>query len=105
MAPDRKASMLAVDPLLVSELTMMTGSGWCSISLRRNVSPSMRGISMSSVTTSGSCCRIRSRAMNGSAAVPTTSRSRSSRIASASIFRTMAESSTISTRSGRVIDI
>ena len=31
------------------ELTMITGSGQCAISLRRNVRPSMRGISMSSV--------------------------------------------------------
>ena len=53
MAPAASASILAADPDCVTELTMMTGSGWCSIILRRKVRPSMRGISISSVTTSG----------------------------------------------------
>ena len=49
MAPSRSASTLAADPACVTELTMMTGSGWCSIMRRRKLRPSMRGISMSSV--------------------------------------------------------
>ena len=40
---------------LASELITITGRGWKCISFFRNVRPSMRGISMSSVSTSG--CR------------------------------------------------
>src|ERR1700722_11475971 len=53
---------------------------------------------MSSVKTSGRRLRILSRATKGSGAVPTTSISGSDARASASILRTIAESSTISTR-------
>ena len=56
----------------VSELTMITGSGKCFISFTRNERPSMRGISTSSVTTSGFNATIFSRAAYGSTAVPTT---------------------------------
>ena len=61
----------------------------------------MRGISMSSVITSGSCCRIMSRATNGSAAPPTTSMSgsRAQGVDRAACGRS-AESSTMSTRVG-----
>jgi hypothetical protein len=48
-----------------------TGSGVSSISLRRNVRPSMRGISRSSTITSGSRVSIFVMAMSGSAAVVT----------------------------------
>src|SRR5262245_32636736 len=57
----------------------------------------MRGISMSSVRTSGSSRRIMSRATNGSPAPPTTSMSGSPFSESASSFRTIAESSTMRT--------
>src|SRR5580693_9168865 len=60
--------------------------------------PSMRGISISSVITSGLSVRILSRATNGSGAVPTTSISASLESDADSIFLTMAESSTTRTR-------
>jgi hypothetical protein len=88
-----------------SELMTTTGSGWYCISLRRNVSPSMRGISISSVSTSGASEMILSRATYGSGAVPTISMSGSSLKASARILRTIAESSTINTRIFRFSDI
>ena len=58
----------------------------------------MRGISMSSVMTSGTSCRIFSAAANGSAAVAITSMSGSDDSSADSVWRTTAESSTISTR-------
>ena len=72
---------------------------------RRNDRPSIRGISISSVITSGCKLRILSRATNGSGAEPTTSISGSADKASVRIFRTMAESSTIRTRVLRVLSI
>src|SRR5947209_4407149 len=75
------------------------------MSLFRKVNPSMRGISMSSVSTSGESDRILSRATYGSGAVPTTSISCSAESASLRILRTMAESSTIRTRIFRFIAI
>src|SRR4051812_40082369 len=80
-----------------------TGMGWNCISLLRKVRPSMRGISISSVSTSGWSARILSRATYGSGAVPATSMSGSPESASDRILRTMAESSTISTRVLRFI--
>src|SRR5471030_1896953 len=68
-----------------------------SINFLRKVSPSMRGISISRVTTSGDKARILSRAINGSGAVPITSIPDSADSASVSSLRTMAESSTIRT--------
>src|SRR4051794_10568424 len=65
----------------------------------------MRGISISSVRTSGARARILSRATYGSGAAPTISISGSSLSASARIFRTIAESSTIRTRIFRLSDI
>ena len=88
-----------------SELMITTGMGWKCISFFRNVRPSMRGISISSVSTSGCSARILSRATYGSGAVPTTSRSGSPASASVRILRTMAESSTISTRILRPLGI
>src|SRR5262245_56864640 len=66
--------------------------------LRRNVTPSMRGISTSSVMTSGFSALILSRAMCASPAVPTTSMPASPASISVRICRTSAESSTMSTR-------
>ncbi len=60
----------------------------------------MRGISTSSVITSGARRLIFSRASSGSAAVPTTSMAGSLDRISVSIWRTTAESSTIRTRQG-----
>src|SRR5215469_8399421 len=57
---------------------------------------------MSRVSTAGFKARILSRATNGSGAAPTTSRSASAASVSDSIFRTMAESSTIKTRILRI---
>ena len=60
--------------------------------------PSMRGISTSSVITSGFISRIISRATSGSLAVPMHSMSRWRLMISASRLRTRAESSTTMTR-------
>src|SRR6185503_14038123 len=98
IAPAASASIVAADPVCVVELTITTGSGRLRISSRRNVRPSIRGISRSSVMMSGLCAVIRSRATMGSAATPTTSMSGSALIALDNIVRTMAESSTMSTR-------
>ena len=57
----------------------------------------MRGISTSSVSTSGLVSLMRSRAMNGSLAVPTTSMSGAAFRISTRIWRTSAESSMTST--------
>jgi hypothetical protein len=53
MAPNSSARSVVSAPFSVSELTISTGMGWARISLSRNVSPSMRGISTSSVIMSG----------------------------------------------------
>ena len=99
-APAAMASMAVCVPSPVSELMTMTGIGRCAISLRRNVIPSIRGISMSSVSTSGSYWTILSRAMYGSAAVATTWMPGYFANSRDSICRTTAESSTISTLTG-----
>ena len=75
-----------------------TGIGCWAMIFCRNVSPSMRGISISRVITSGVCSRIRSAATKGSAAVPMTSISGSLESTSLRVWRTTAESSTIRTR-------
>jgi hypothetical protein len=62
-APSRSASSAAWQDACPRELMTMTGMGRCRISWRRNVSPSMRGISMSSVRTSGFSASSLSRAM------------------------------------------
>ena len=96
-APLERASRASLLPLWVSELTIMTGSGKYFISFFRNVRPSIRGISMSKVITSGFSLTILSRATYGSGAVPTTSIPRSRDRPSVKTFRTIAESSTMST--------
>ena len=74
-----------------------TGIGCCAISFCRKVSPSIRGISMSRVMTSGSCSLILSAATKGSDATPLTSIAGSLPSTSVSVRRTSAESSTIRT--------
>src|SRR5690606_41932348 len=64
----------------------------------RKSSPSIRGISTSSVRTSGLCCLISSRATNGSGATATTSISAWLLMISVIRPRTSAESSTHRTR-------
>jgi hypothetical protein len=61
-APAARASIARSPPRGVRLLTTITGRGWNFISLRRKVRPSMRGISMSRVSTSGLRARIWSRA-------------------------------------------
>jgi len=75
-----------------------TGIGCWLMIFCRNVSPSMRGISISRVITSGTSSRMRSVATKGSAAVPITSISGSLERTSLRVCRTTAESSTIRTR-------
>lgn len=77
---------------------IITGSGCWLMIFCRKVKPSILGISMSSVITSGISSRMRSAATNGSAAVPITSISGSRDKMSLSVRRTTAESSTIRTR-------
>jgi hypothetical protein len=76
---------------------MTTGIGRKRISLDKKSMPSMRGISMSSVRTSGFKLRIISRAMSGSLAAPTHSISGCWLMISVSKLRTSAESSTTNT--------
>ncbi len=71
-APLRKASMAFSEPLSATELMTITGFGRYCMMRRRKVRPSMRGISISRVMTSGSRSRILLRATKGSGAVPTT---------------------------------
>ncbi|MEY3150708.1 MAG: hypothetical protein RLY92_935 [Chloroflexota bacterium] len=93
------ASSAICEPCCVSALTTTTGMvDFSALSLRRNVSPSMRGISMSSVSTSGRSLGIFSIANNGSWAVPTTSMSGSWWSVSVITLRTIAESSITNTR-------
>ncbi len=77
---------------------MTTGMGCPRMSFSRKVSPSIFGISTSSVSTSGFKALIFSRAMYGSGADPITSISGSLARSAVSTCRIKAESSTISTR-------
>jgi hypothetical protein len=74
-----------------------TGSGCWLISFCKKVRPSMRGISISRVMTSGTTVFKRSAAIKGSEAVPTTSISGSDSSIWHRVCRTRAESSTMST--------
>jgi hypothetical protein len=100
MAPITRASSVVSAPLWVSVDTMTTGIGRSAMIFFRNVSPSMCGISTSSVTTSGLSALICSRAICGSSAVPTTSISGSVDSSVANNWRITDESSTINTRTG-----
>ncbi len=74
-APSSSALSVVSAPRCVSDETMTTGMGRSRMRLARKVKPSMRGISTSSVSTSGFVSLIFSRATKGSEAVPTTSMS------------------------------
>jgi hypothetical protein len=93
-APNSSARSVTSEPRSVSDDTMSTGIGRRRMSFSRKSSPSMRGISTSSVSTSGLCCLIRSRATSGSGAVATTVMSGCALMISVIRLRTSAESST-----------
>jgi hypothetical protein len=97
-APASSAWIRVSDPSSVSEEHITTGIGRCAISLRRKVMPSMRGISTSSVITSGTSSWMRRAATNGSDATPMISISGSSASTLHSACRTEAESSITRTR-------
>src|SRR2546423_1747247 len=97
-APFSSACIVAAAPRSVNELSMTTGRRYCVTMCSSVVSPSMRGISRSSVTTSGLTCSILPSAKSPSIAVAITSIS-SSRASRFEIsLRMTAESSTTSTR-------
>src|ERR1700733_508493 len=97
-APKLSASSATVAPFCVREEHITTGMGRSRMRLRKNARPSMRGISTSSVSTSGLSNLIFSRATYGSGAVPMTSMSGSEFRISVSSWRMTAESSTTRTR-------
>ncbi len=97
IAPSSRARKVISEPRSVSEDTITTGIGRRRISFSRKSRPSMRGISTSSVSTSGLVCLIKSRAMIGSGATPTTSISGWLLMISFITLRIRAESSTINT--------
>ncbi len=97
-APYSSARSVLCAPSSARLEQITTGIGCWLINFFKKVSPSMRGISMSSVITSGACSRMRSAATKGSPAVPITSISGSLPSNSLSVCRTTAESSTINTR-------
>ena len=103
IAPSSSAFTVASAPSRVSVETIRTGIGRRVMIFSRKVSPSIRGISTSSVRTSGLVALIISLASNGSAAWPTTSKPGSADRASVSIRRISALSSTIATRIGLAI--
>ena len=97
-APYSSAFSVLAAPVSARLEQMITGIGCWLMIFCRNVSPSMRGISISSVITSGTCSCIRSAATKGSPAVPMTSIEGSLDKISLNVWRTNAESSTIRTR-------
>ena len=72
-APAARACMVVSQPASVSVEHMTTGVGRSAISLRKNVMPSMRGISTSRTITSGQALSSLGHANTGSWAVATTS--------------------------------
>ena len=96
-APSSNALMLASAPALVRVEIITTGIGRNCMIRRKNSKPSICGISMSSVNTSGCNCLIFSRASIGSSASPTTSNNGCDERISRNIRRINMESSTIST--------
>src|SRR5690606_17254390 len=98
MAPSSSARNVVSPPRSVSDDTITTGIGRSRMSFSRKSSPSIRGISTSSVRTSGLCCLISSRATSGSGATATTSISAWLLMISVIKPRTSAESSTQRTR-------
>ena len=97
-APFASAASATSEPAPVRVEQMTTGIGCWLMSLSRNVKPSIRGISMSSVMTSGGCALIRSTATYGSAATAMTSICGSVSRSSFNDCLTKAESSTMRTR-------
>src|SRR5258708_4222416 len=98
IAPSSRALNVTSAPRSVSVETITTGVGRKRINRSRNSSPSILGISISSVSTSGFNARIISRATSGSGAAPIASRSGWRFTISVSRLRTSAESSMIRTR-------
>lgn len=96
-APSSSARSVASEPRSVSEEIMTTGVGRRRMSFSRKSRPSIFGISTSSVSTSGLVCLMRSRAMIGSGATPTTSISGWLLMISFRMLRISAESSMHST--------
>ncbi len=97
-APNSSARIVTSELRSVSDDTITTGIGRNRIKRSRKSSPSIRGISTSSVRTSGLCCLIKSRATKGSGATATTSISGCPLMISFIKPRTNAESSTHKTR-------
>jgi len=98
MAPSSRARRVVSAPRWVSVETITTGVGRRRISRSRKSSPSILGISTSSVSTSGFMARIISRATIGSGAAPMASMSGCLLMISDSRLRTSALSSMMRTR-------
>ncbi|MCY1373302.1 hypothetical protein D9M69_605680 [compost metagenome] len=96
-APISSARRVVSAPCSVRVETITTGMGRRRIRRERNSRPSMRGISTSSVITSGLSSRIISRATSGSLAAPMQRMSGCRLMISVSRLRTSAESSTTTT--------
>ncbi len=65
-APAARASKVICAPVSARLEQIITGKGCSCMILRRKVTPSIRGISISKITTSGHCRCMRSQANNGS---------------------------------------
>lgn len=72
-APAASASIVTCAPFSASDEQMITGVGCSAMIFFRKVNPSMRGISMSRMSTSGQLPSILVSANTGSWAVPMTS--------------------------------
>src|SRR3990167_3021745 len=97
-APNSNAFIVTSAPRSVSVEIITTGMGRNRIKRPKKSRPSIFGISISSVMTSGSNSRIISRATSGSFAAPTHCISACLLMISANKLRTRAESSTTTTR-------
>ena len=97
-APASRVCISVSEPSSISEEHITTGMGCWAISFLRKVMPSMRGISTSSVMTSGMSSLRRLAATKGSEATPITSISGSFPRMSDNVCLTEAESSTMRTR-------
>lgn len=102
-APAASASSVTEAARRVALEMITVGSGLTGISWRRKLTPSRRGISMSSVITSGCSASIMPIASSALAAAPTTWISGSPDRPIDSTLRITAESSTISTRTRRSV--
>jgi hypothetical protein len=97
-APACKASSVSDTLCSVSPEQITTGVGRSRMIWRRKVSPSTRGISMSSTMTSGHSCSMYSRAKTGSDAWPMTRIPDTPLSMAVSAWRITTESSTIRMR-------